>query len=529
MKETNILEHEVPMTTFAALRGFLTRSPFACLILAATVALGGCETEPETFTTPLEEATGDALTSHDEMMSFLTLLQNGTGGFTMDTIGRSVEGRSLVLLHFDGPAGEVEGGERVKVLVFAQQHGNEPSGKEAAIALARDVAMGELDDVLRNVDLYLIPQVNPDGSEMLQRRNADGMDLNRDHLTLTTPEVRAVHEVFNELMPQVTLDVHEYGITASDWEEAGLRKNFGQQIGAISNVNISLDLRTFAWERVIPEMRDRLVDRDVALRRYLVTGGPAERFRYSTTALNDGRNSLGIYNTLSFLIEGRNGLTVEENIRERARQQLETMKAFLAFFGENAAVVTDLVAREREKLRGDQAPADVALVMDYVPDPGEPTVTVGVIDLETGEPDSLVVETFAPVVEASLWVERPRGYVVPAGLTDVLEVLERHGIETEVSDGSMEAPLGSYRIVSVGETEKEDKDFLRVEAVASRQTGTVPEGDVVVWTDQIQSDLIVVLLEPQSQWGLAPRSEFDILEADAAFPIRRIEGEGEGD
>ena len=60
------------------------------------------------------------------------------------------------------------------MLIYAQQHGNEPSGKEAAIALARDIATGEFTDFLSAVDFYLIPQINPDGSEMEQRRNAAG-------------------------------------------------------------------------------------------------------------------------------------------------------------------------------------------------------------------------------------------------------------------------------------------------------------------------------------------------------------------
>ncbi len=104
--------------------------------------------------------------------------------------------------------------------------------------------------------------------------------------------------------------------------------------------------------------------RDVFLQRYLVTDGPDARFRYSTTALNDGRNSMGIYNSLSFLIEGKNGLTVEENIRERARQQLETMKAFLMFASENATEVKALVEVERMKLSGEGAPTR------YLPTPG---------------------------------------------------------------------------------------------------------------------------------------------------------------
>ena len=51
----------------------------------------------------------------------------------------------------------------------------------------------------------------------------------------------------------------------------------------------------------------------------------------------------------------------------------------------------------------------------------------------------------------------------------------------------------------------------------------IPAGDLIVWCDQIASNLIVTLLEPQSQWGLAPLPEFvSMLTVGAAYPIKRI-------
>ncbi len=502
------------------LRGIRSIAPLALLPALVLAACGGGD-----FPTPLEEAEGDVLTSYEDMMSFLGDLQARTGAFTLDTIGSSLEGRSLVLLHFTG-GGEGDsagGGDRVTLLMYAQQHGNEPSGKEASIALARDIATGQFIDFLGSVDLYLIPQVNPDGSEARQRQNAGGMDLNRDHLTLTTPEVQALHKVFDDLMPEVTLDVHEYGIAGRTWEEAGLHKHFGQQIDALTNPNMSLAVRTFALERMIPEMREKLAPRNVDLHRYLVTDGPDARFRHSTMALNDGRNSMGIYNSLSYLIEGRNGLTVEDDIRERAREQLETMKAFITFASDHAAEVKELVARERAALRGEAAPREVALVMDYVADPERPTVPVDVIRLETGAVETLVIEAYHPRVEATLSVTRPLGYVVPADLTEVLAVLERHGIETSPVSGSLQAVVESYRINRVAQGWKEDKDFLEVGVTTRRRAMRIPEGAVIVGCDQPATNLIVTLLEPQSQWGLAPLPQFvSMLEPGSDYPVLRI-------
>jgi hypothetical protein len=500
------------------------RVAFSRLALPAGLILVGCS--PKSFSTPLENAEGDHLTSHPEMLAFLEHLHEDTDEFTLDPIGTSVDGRGLVLLHFQGREdGATSSAEKLKVLVFAQQHGDEPSGKEAAIALARDIATGAFAGFLEHIDFYLIPQVNPDGSEARRRENAEGMDLNRDHLTLDTPEVQAVHRVFLDVMPEVVLDVHEYGITSRAWLEMGVRKDFGQQIGALSNPNMSLRLRSYAWTRVIPEMAEALAPKGMSLNRYLVSDGPDARFRYSSTALNDGRNSTGIYNALTFLIEGRNGLTVEDNIRERTRQQLETMKAFLGFFDENAEEVRELVHAEQAVLAGDDPPPEVALVMDYVPDPERPAIAVGVVDAETGEKRSMVIEDFHPRVEATLFVERPRAYVIPPDLTQVIGVLERHGIPMTPLDTALTTELEGYRIRGATVGEKEDKEFLDVDVSSNRGVRTVPAGHILVQARGIQTNLIVSLLEPQSQWGLAPLPQFaTLLEVGREYPILRIPG-----
>jgi len=498
------------------------RTALSVLTLSSILLLGGCEAR--TFPTPLEKAGGDFITPHAEMLAFLGDLQKRTGAFAMETIGTSVEGRDLVLLRFPGTAGEEEPpADKLRVLIFTQQHGNEPSGTEAALALARDIATGTFPGVQDRIDLYLIPRVNPDGSEARQRENADGVDLNRDHLTLSTPEVRAVHEVFQAVMPQVVLDVHEYGITSRAWVEKGIRKDFGQQIGALSNPNMSLNLRTYAWDRIIPEMKEDLAPKNVDLNRYLVSDGPNARFRYSTTALNDGRNSTGIYDALTFLIEGRNGLTVEENMQERARQQLETMKAFLGFFSENATQAKHAVEREQEVLAGPLAPEVVALVMDYVPDPDRPTVTVGVVDIETGEKETLSIEDFHPLVQPTEFVERPIAYAVPPDLTEVIQVLERHKIPMTTLDVPTPAEVETYRITGVETSVKEDKEFLDVRVASRRGTVEIPAGHILVPTLGIQTNLIVSLLEPQSQWGLAPLPAFvSMLEVGSDYPILRV-------
>ena len=491
----------------------------AVIISVFAICLSFCAGEK--MPTPLEQADTDVLTSYADMTAYLQALHTEYQNFSMETAGSSTEGRDIFLLRFGTPADD--SADKLKVLIFAQQHGNEPSGKEAALAFARDIAAGKYMAFLDNIELFLIPQVNPDGSEKRQRRNGADADLNREHLTLSQPEVRAVNHVFQAHMPEVTLDVHEYGIAGSAWVENGMHKNFGQQIGAVSNPNISMALRSYAWNSVIPGMKTALEPKNVMLQRYLVAGAPTERFRYSTAALNDGRNSLGIYNTLSFLIEGKNGLTVEDDIHERARQQLETMKAFLDYFSAHAEEVRDLVRIEREELTSGNLRPEVPLVMDYVKDPARPSVTVNVKNLETDTFEDRTFDNFFPLVNSSLSVLRPHAYIIPPEQEAVLDVLHRHTINVVELDEPLRCAVETYRIRGVSMTEREDKETLDVDVAVSRTITTIPAGHFIVRTNSIRTNLIVTLLEPQSQWGLAQLDEFSgLLKVGSTFPIIRL-------
>ena len=106
---------------------------------------------------------------------------------------------------------------------------------------------------------------------------------------------------------------------------------------------------------------------------------------------------------------------------------------------------------------------------------------------------------------------------------ELFPVLERHGIPVQRWDSPHLAHLESCSIQSVSSTTKEDKDFLQVEVTTSSDTMTIPAGSSVVLVQGPASNLIVAMLEPQSQWGLAPLPDFvELLEEGSVYPIRRI-------
>jgi hypothetical protein len=56
-----------------------------------------------------------------------------------------------------------------------------------------------------------IPMLNPDGAETFQRRNYQGIDINRDALDLRTPEARLLKRLRDDWNPSIGFNLHNQG------------------------------------------------------------------------------------------------------------------------------------------------------------------------------------------------------------------------------------------------------------------------------------------------------------------------------
>src|SRR5687768_14113707 len=105
-------------------------------------------------------------------------------GLKVDEVGRSYANREIHQVEFgSGP---------LKVFLWSQMHGDEPTATSALIDMFTVFQKNREKDWVKKIAAALtiraVPMLNPDGAEFYQRRNLQGIDINRDARDLKTPE-----------------------------------------------------------------------------------------------------------------------------------------------------------------------------------------------------------------------------------------------------------------------------------------------------------------------------------------------------
>jgi hypothetical protein len=129
------------------------------------------------------------------------------GPISSEVLGESAEGRDIRHLTFgDGP---------VTVLLWSQMHGDESTASMSLVDIVRFLHDQPDHPLARRIaqgaTIHLVPMLNPDGAERFRRRNAQGIDVNRDARRLQTPEGKLLKGINDRLRPDFGFNLHDQG------------------------------------------------------------------------------------------------------------------------------------------------------------------------------------------------------------------------------------------------------------------------------------------------------------------------------
>ncbi|PHN08296.1 M14 family metallopeptidase [Flavilitoribacter nigricans] len=140
---------------------------------------------------------------HDEIER---IVQQLDAPFRVSTAGSSYQGRNIYEVTYgEGP---------VKVMLWSQMHGNEPTATMAMMDIFRFLQADDEFNLLRRqfrkkLTLVFVPMLNPDGAECYLRHNAQDLDLNRDAVNLESPEARLLKSLWEQHRPEWGFNLHD--------------------------------------------------------------------------------------------------------------------------------------------------------------------------------------------------------------------------------------------------------------------------------------------------------------------------------
>jgi hypothetical protein len=198
------------------------------VVVALALASAGSHAPQNTALQTRPERTNYTETStYEDVVRFMEAVAKSSPQVHLTTFGRTTEGRALPLAVVGAPAATPEAVRatgKLRVHIQGNIHGGEVEGKESAQMLLRDLAQGTHAEWLQSIVLIIAPIYNADGNErfgvrnrgaqhgplggMGQRPNAQGFDLNRDHMKIDSPEARSFVRLMNDYDPHVSMDLH---------------------------------------------------------------------------------------------------------------------------------------------------------------------------------------------------------------------------------------------------------------------------------------------------------------------------------
>ena len=123
--------------------------------------------------------------------------------FEVKVIGQSVLQKEIYQVKI--------GSGKTKILIWSQMHGNEPTTTKGLFDffnfLASDTELAH--QIKSNYTLLCIPMLNPDGAFAYTRENANGIDLNRDAVAETQPEMQLLKRTYEQFKPDYCYNLHD--------------------------------------------------------------------------------------------------------------------------------------------------------------------------------------------------------------------------------------------------------------------------------------------------------------------------------
>ena len=512
-----------------------------------------------------------ATAREQEVLDFLQKLDDSSPFASQFQIGTTTEGRPIQALIVAKEENTVlplrPSDPRLVIVLLGGIHSGECDGKEALLALARDLLTDSRPKYLDQAVLVFIPNFNADGNErvgtlhrpgqegpeqgMGTRENAIGLDLNRDFIKLDTPEVRSLVRLLDTWDVDVLIDTHT---TNGSLHQYDLTYDIPH--------NPSANQSVVQWMRkeMLPSITKEMMSLGISTFYYGNFSGDHKRWesfghepRYST-------EYMGLRGKVGILVESYSYASYQRRIDasyhfvDACLKQLTTNVKKIGPMLERDSSLPPKSVSIQAKIVADESPvivkgyawskaasatdpsSDAIVEQDddhvrSVPVAGKPSAFPTPKDRKRKSdfsPQEFEV-SLVNVGSSTLNVDAPEYYFIPADGAWAASRLRLHGIRMSWVDANtastmIKLPAAQYRITSSKELPEFQNHRLRKVEVVTESTEWQATSGWFVPTRQPLGILATYLLEPHADDSLAVWNFFDpSLQSNKVYSVQRID------
>jgi hypothetical protein len=501
-----------------------------------------------------EKTNFEKTSTYADVMSFLKAIKQLSPYISLQSIGKSTQGMDIPMAVLANPmisnADQAKASGKPVVYIQANIHAGEVEGKEVAMMLMRDILLGDKMDLLKNQIIIFVPIYNVDGNEKMEkglrasqenspletgtRENGQGLDLNRDGVKMEAPETKGmITNVLNLWDPQLTVDLHT---TNGTWHGYSLTWAPGYlSSGESGPYNYLNDVMLPLITKNAKEKYDLNLGPfgDFSTRE----GWPLKKFYTYNHHPRYIINQIGLRNRMSILSES----FAHERFYQRIHSTYHFVYEILNHCNNHSEEIIKInkqaewSAIEKVKnqagtlkkgVRFKMVPTDKPLqhfrTYDYerfLKEDGTTTL------LKTGKIVYYDNITYYAAFKDTVSALLPRGYIIPAGLDTIVEMLRRQGVKVTTLEKNQRFSGESFFIEKWNKSPRkfEGHNMVSVEGTFNAREMLAKKGDFIIDMAQPLANLIFYMLEPQSDDGLLSWNFFDQMLKSSNVPFSPVE------
>ena len=469
------------------------------------------------FITIFEKSNGTETATYQQTISYYEKLANTYPEINIQELGETDSGEPLHLVTLN-PDKEFDFTKITKnkrvLLINNGIHPGESDGIDATMMLYRDIVQGKI-NMPKHTVLTTIPIYNVGGSlnrnsgtranqngpkEYGFRGNSRNYDLNRDFIKCDTKNAKSFAQIFHMVKPDVFIDNHVSN--GADYQYI-LTHLFTQ------HNKLGASLGHYLNTHIMPALENKLAQKDWDITPYVNVFNQVPEIGFSQF-MDYPRYSTGyttLWNTLGMMVETH----MLKPYKQRVEGTYELMISMIEIIEENH----ETIKTEREKAFnefqvGSRYPIDWEIdttrtsTLNFKGYEGEfiESKITGSQRLKYNRNKPFTKEVvyknyFKPKIEVTV----PRGYIIPQGWHNVIDLLKLNKIEMKRIESDTSIVVESYKISNY-ETRKNAYEghypHYKTQLISTTEEIAFRKGDYYISTHQYGKRYLLETLEPQA-------------------------------